>query len=182
MSADEPPERAQQEKDEMMSAYLVEKKHILYLLAAATSNSIDRYGMSWYHNNTSHKLEWCDSERAAEVGNMLWRENMQSLSARYPKESSATLPGCEVGEEVITPDDVNRSNWSTIDPVQVLKAIDCLNYQSCEHESWEASESFAFLRSLKSRAIHALPGYDGAEWGAPEPMRGMVRLGKAVAG
>jgi len=60
--------------------------------------------------------------------------------------------------------------------VQVLKSIDCLDYQSCEHPGWAASEAKAFIDRLQSAAIHALPGYEAAIWGAPEPAANVVSL------
>ncbi len=55
-------------------------------------------------------------------------------------------------------------------------SIRCLDYQSCEHPGWEASESHSFLESLKSAAVSALPGMDAAKWGAPDPQKGVVSL------
>ncbi len=155
-----------------MSAYIVDKNHVLYLLGAADSRSCrGNYGpLTWYHNDEHHKLP-SDDEALAEVGNMLWMENVKSVSARYPNESSGTLPGPKGGGFVITPNDVNRILWDRFDPVQVIKACDCFNYQSCEHEGWKTSEAFAFIESLRHSAWGHLPGYESAEWGAPEPMK-----------
>lgn len=159
-----------------MSAYIVEKNHILYLLAAAESRSVrQNYGpLSWYHNDEHHSLASGDYERAADVGNMLWRENMESVGFRYQGESSATLPGPRFGDSVITTIDVGRVLWNRIDPAQVLKACDCYEYQSCEHPGWKQSEAKAFIGALRRAAWHALPGYEAAEWGAPKPMGGQV--------
>lgn len=100
---------------------------------------------------------------------MLWRENIKSVSHRYPHESSATLPGPRDCEFVITESDFGCVLlWDHFDPAQVLKACDCFEYQSCEHDEWESSEAHAFIQSLRSSAWHALPEYDGAEWGAPK--------------
>lgn len=153
-----------------MSAYIVEKNHIIYLVSAAMCRSLNRCGgnFTWYHRETSHALGCADYERAAEVANMLWRENMKSVSARYPNESSATLPGPKEDMEVIAELDFTRGHWDRFDPVQVLQSINCLGYQSCEHEGWKDSEAHTFLESLKSAAIHSLPGMDAAKWGAPE--------------
>lgn len=97
---------------------------------------------------------------------MLWRENIASVSARYPNESSATLPGPCNEDFVIRPSNC-RNDFGLINPVQVLKSCDCYNYQSCEHEGWMASEAHAFIQALREAAIDALPGYEQAVWGAP---------------
>jgi len=165
-----------------MSAYIVDKTHILYLLAAAQSRVIGRgYGpMRWYWNNESHFIGSPERD-ACDVGNMLWRENMKSVGYRYEGESSATLPGPNDPSSVIEARDL-RHVWNHIDPVQVLKACDCYEYQSCEHKGWEESEAHTFIKFLRKAAWNALPGYDDAKWGAPEPMSGHVISLSALAG
>lgn len=150
-----------------MSAYIVDRNHILYLVAAATSPVIEPTGkFSWFYNGQWHDARSDQPERAAEVANLLWRENIASVSARYPNESSAALPGPGHENFVIVPADF-PALFKAIDPVQVIKSCDCYEYQSCGHEGWKASEAHAFISALRSAAWHALPGYDSAEWGAP---------------
>lgn len=158
-----------------MSAYIVPKNTILFLTLAALSRRIACHGVTWFHNETSHTIRQCDYERAAEVANLLWRENISSVSARYPNESSATLPGSPAGKAVITRRDM-ATVFDEFDPVRVLACCDCYEYQSCEHEGWHTSEAKAFLEGLRSSAICALPGYGECGRGAPEPNRGAVSL------
>lgn len=164
-----------------MSAYLVDKNHIVYLVSAAMSRRLNPHSgdFSWYHrqdasNGKRERLSCADFERAAEVGNMLWMENMKSISHRYPGESSATLPGPVGGSGVIEARDFNVC--FEFNPVQVLQSIRCLDYQSCEHPTWEASESHSFLEALKCAAIAVLPGMEDAKWGSPEPRKGAISL------
>ena len=51
-----------------------------------------------------------------------------------------------------------------IEAVQVLKAIQCYRYQSCEHPGWENSDARRWIDRLESDAIANLPGYDDADW------------------
>lgn len=51
----------------------------------------------------------------------------------------------------------------TPDALVVLKAIDCLEYQSCEHPGWLDSEARVFYQALRRAAITELPGYSDAE-------------------
>jgi hypothetical protein len=140
-----------------MSAYIVSREHILYLLAAATSPVIEAIGkLRWFHDGQWHDVRSDDSERAAEVANLLWRENIASVSARYPNESSATLPGPCHENFVIVPADLHVP-FKAINPMQVIKCCDCYEYQSCEHEGWETSEAYAFISALRTAAWHALP-------------------------
>ncbi len=153
-----------------MSAYIVSKSHIVYLVAAAMSRRLSKqvhYSFSYYHGEARHELKAGDYQAAADMANMLWMENIKSVSARYPSESSATLPG-PVGEDfVVTIADI--PGHVEIDPVQVFKSIDCYSYQSCEHDGWRASAAFAFCESLRKAACSSIIGYDDAAWGAPEP-------------
>ena len=163
-----------------MSAYIVQANHIIYLVTAATTRHLTSSSeFRWCHNGTVHTLPATDHERAADVANMLWRENIASVSARYPGESSATLPGPRVGAGVIAANEFTRVRWTRFEAVQVIKACKCYEYQSCEHAGWETSEAYAFINSLRSSVLRALPGYEAAEWGAPEPefkVRQVVRL------
>ena len=154
-----------------MSAYIVDRHHILYLIAAAlqAERGSDFY---YYHEGKSHRLDRCDYESAADAANMLRQENINSIQHRYPdtQDSLENAPG-PIGETfVIRESEINPFAFR-IDPVQVLKSISCYEYQSCEHPEWEASEAFAFVDALRSTYIAQLPGYDDAEWGAPEPLK-----------
>lgn len=146
-----------------MSAFVVDRDVIRYLVTAATALQ-PRDCIRWYWSDGTFELHGGDYERATAVGNMLWQENLRSVRHRYPNEPDSELPGpCD---ETFVYD---HSAWTEtlIEPVQVLKAIACLRYQACEHPEWEASEAFAFLRSLEQAAIACLPGYERAAWGAP---------------
>lgn len=91
------------------------------------------------------------SKTAGFVGAMLWAENVRSVNHRYSEEEweqpyqFKTLRGVP-------------------NPLAVLKAIACYEYQSCEHEDWEESESYRFCQSLRKAAINKLPGYDEMPW------------------
>lgn len=142
----------------------------MYLISAAIDRAICGGGgaFRWYHDGLHHEIPLGDFATAAEVGNMLWRENIASVSHRYPGESSDTLPGPIDCDFVIEGSDIPVFH-PPIKPVEVLKACKCYEYQSCEHgEAWEQSSAKAFIDSLKEDAIRALPGYEQAAWGPPE--------------
>ena len=160
-----------------MSAYLCDKNHFVYLVAAAMSHNIARHTVSWHWGagaTQRGELRCADFETAADVANMLIRENLASVSFRYAGDkTSDTLPSAGDCSAVTVAD---FHTFYEFVPVQVLKAINCLDYQSCEHDGWRASEARAFLNALQSAAIHSLPGYEAADWGAPEPRTNMVCL------
>lgn len=158
-----------------MSAYICDKNHFVYLVHAATHPRLNPHGGSFsYYHKTPEGLAGRtpvpsgDYQAMIDAAAMLLLENITSVSYRYPGDkSSAKLPG-PTGESFdFTPSDFARMQWHRPEPVQVMKAIACLSYQSCEHPGWQTSEAHSFLRALEQCAIRALPGYDDAEWGAP---------------
>lgn len=125
------------------------------------------HNFHWKGNDDWQTLSAGDLEKGVETANMLKLENVKSVSFRYPNDkSSASLPG-PIGETPIDTHDLFAYGMQ-VNPVQVLKTIACLRYQSCEHPGWKESEAFAFLASLEQSAIRALPGYGECEWGAPD--------------
>ena len=159
-----------------MSAYVCDRGHIDYLIQAALSRRLHPSHSCqtwiWDRNRTAGtykrgELRASDHAEADRVGQMLWDENVASVRFRYGDDDQP-LPGpidCDYQYGRF-----RHSPYVSIDPVQVLKACDCLEYQSCEHDGWDASEAKAFIRSLRSAAWHALPGYEEATWGAPKPL------------
>jgi hypothetical protein len=103
------------------------------------------------------------TETADSVGAMLLRENHESVNFRYDEKPKITI-----GDPYRF-----KQPMKAIEPVQVLKAIACYEYQSCEHPGWEVSEAKEFCEALRIHAINSLPGYDDAAWGIddkqPEP-------------
>lgn len=99
-----------------------------------------------------------------QLGDMLWRENVVSVCFRY-RES--TLP------DVFYRFEPNALN----DPWSLIKQIDCYEYQSCEHDAWEASEAFALVEALRAATLQSLgmpkvqaiyqmeAGWKDAPWG-----------------
>ena len=99
-------------------------------------------------------------ETAGRVGAMLLAENALSVQHRYDSDEPEEPYLCTRFSRPLT-------------PVQVLKAIDCFEYQSCEHPEWKDSEAHAFCQALRGAMIDRLPGYDEADWeitgSVPEP-------------
>jgi hypothetical protein len=145
-----------------MSAYLVSRGHIRYLVEAALR--INREGLgSYYHGEKRHLVT---EETADAIGLMLWDECAKSVGYRYSDEKPEDLPGpCDDGPRFGY---VHRAAWHhSFNPVEVLKSIRCYVYQSCEHAEWETSEAKAFCYALTIAAICRLPGWDAAPWGCP---------------
>lgn len=165
-----------------MSAYVVEAEHVVYLVEAAVSRALARCdggSLSWL--TSDDPVEWavirCTATAAerVSVGNMLWAENVKSVSARYADSKTLNdLPGngLDAAEGyMLTARDFSLYRPQKIDPVQVLKSCSCFRYHSCEHDGWKYSEACRFIESLEHHAIAALPGYEDAVWGAPSRRR-----------
>jgi len=143
-----------------MSAYVVPKAHIATLAFYALGGS-HRIG-----NRFGSMLE---------LANKLAAENQASVNYRY--NEAAPVDAFASENEVVK---LARFDLLT-KPVAILKAIQCLIYQSCEHPAWNESEAKLALAHMRSAAIGELPGYDDAEWSVDEkPAPARVAVVKAV--
>jgi len=97
--------------------------------------------------------------KAHALGECLWYENHLSVWHRYPSGErfhTFYLFPCKDGHFEVP----------ALRPIiEVLKLIECLEYQSSEHEGWETSVAHKFCSDLRNRLINYLPGYDAAPWG-----------------
>ena len=103
-------------------------------------------------------------ETANQVGAMLAAENRRSVDHRYNEtemEDFYTFTRYPGSCDSVTP------GTPGLDPVQVLKAIACYEYQSCEHPEWETSEAHEFCQAVRHATIDRLPGYEAAAWEIP---------------
>lgn len=138
-----------------MSAYVVEAEHINVLLWAA------RYGyrraganLTWAYDNPT-RVNQLTEDNLDQVGQMLVDANTASVNHCYfdnpvhePYEYRYTRP--------------LHTSWSI---VEVLKALHCYEYQTCEPGDWQHTEAHAFCRELQNALVSALSGYDHAPWG-----------------
>jgi hypothetical protein len=136
-----------------MSAYIVSKEHIIYLVTAA--HRIDRLNRCGGYTNLP-----CDAS-------ILWQENVLSVNARYPGDKSDHA--LYTIEEKDIPGIIHLPDLG-----QLAKAVHCYEYQSCEHDGWEDSEAFAWCEKVKYNILQALPGYQNAVWGCPKDKKGEV--------
>ena len=105
------------------------------------------------------------SDSTLRVLNILYKENIKSVNYRYDQSTKLT----------------NFRKVDTIKPVskmQLFKLIECLNYQSCEHDGWESSKAYAMLELLRSHIlkdvlveynttednINGTPAWQKADW------------------
>ena len=128
-----------------MSAFLVSKQHIDALVAFATRLEYGSIPTYYYHKGS------CPFEPASYIGQILWDENNRSVNERYDTNDLPQPYKFAYGTKVLP-------------PVQIIKACNCLDYQSCETPDWKDTRAFAILDAIRERAIRELPGYEEAQW------------------
>ena len=150
-----------------MSAYIVDRNHIRFLVASALHvNERGRfhdYGFRWHDGKSGHQL---DQYNATRIGQMLWDECINSVKYRYPEPNEHGLPGPI--EETFIYEHIPPGPSFEPTPAQIIKAVRCYQYQSCEHPEWETSSAHAFCNELIMGITSLLPDYEEAPWGAPE--------------
>lgn len=142
-----------------MSAFIVSKKHIDEILRAAVALNLCRTScdINGEPITTDLTVDACSA-----LGKVLWRENAKSVAARYDEPLDDQWVHYEFSP-------VLKSSLPFNEHVQAVKYIDCLKYQSCEHEEWPESEAYAFLASFRATLVDLIlrkAGYDAAQWSA----------------
>jgi hypothetical protein len=130
-----------------VSAFLVSDAHISFIVDFANS-ALPKY------NRLPGGAALSDPQG---VGEILHKANVDSVNYRYPQDT------CEPPVWQWKPSGPHAATLENL--VKFLKALDCLEYQSCERNDWEESQAFKIIRTLRGMAINSLPGYDSAPWG-----------------
>lgn len=150
-----------------MSAYIVNPEHIGVLAAYAAVNDCAIY--EW--RMSSHILT------AQNVAKGLALENIRSVAHRYPKDKDGERPGpCLKDADIVEACQIYAGHFAkrlggvvimvedVLEPVQVIKLVRSLDYQSCETDDWPMTLAHRQLQWIMEGAISALPGYDEASW------------------
>lgn len=127
-----------------MSAFIVSDKLLNVILTMAVVKKASYY---WKPNNMRVDI---NRANASEIGQKLLDENFRSVNYRYREKDKA---------ERFEYRAVRSDDYSAVD---VLKAINCLDYQSCETDDWDQSEAWAILDGVKDSMIRSLPGYEAS--------------------
>jgi hypothetical protein len=143
-----------------MSAYLVDKATIDAIVSFAhtkgqsiTVKKLVGPGWTSIHDLDPHT-----------IGHALWTENAKSVAFRYDEPIDETdyayrpvharVDGSKGGVGVLV----------KISAADIVRIIDCLEYQSCEHPEWEESWACDTLRRIKECAVQKLIP-ESAPWG-----------------
>lgn len=110
-----------------MSAFILPDEHINYIvngLALETS-------LASLHNSLSDPILQL-------IGEELIKENYASVNYRYEDNADPEEP-------------FKFQRIGSIHKAQLLKAVRCYDYQSCEHPEWKSSEAYKLITHLEAR-------------------------------
>lgn len=126
-----------------MSAFFVGIDHINAMLTAAQMGevAVTMPGAVGYVN-----CKRLDDSAMTIIGRALIEENMKSLAARYPSDWQEMLPdGFDVEAYRFEEDFCFLTRHKATDGITLAR---CYDYQSCEHDEYEASWAHRFLHGL----------------------------------
>ncbi len=119
-----------------MSAFIVNDYHI---------NALVTYGLQAKAEYWTGKERVRFSEDTAwALASKLYRANVKSVNFRYGERNRTN---------VFKYATVKISHLSAAD---IVKACDCLDYQSCELASWDRSEARKILQAIREEAVRVL--------------------------
>ena len=155
-----------------MSAYMVSRNHIGFLVAAAVRDERFRYRF----DGEIRRVSGSNTDQLTAIGQMLFDENRRSIEARYPdtlEDFAANAP--RDGDDDDFTYEHSRELFWQFKPLQIIQSVACYQYQACEHDGWGESEAKAFTDDLRLEATSALIRTDGSlVWGAPDPQAGIL--------
>ena len=143
-----------------MSAFICSALHIKTIAVHATEKSFNGY---YPLINVAPKGEGIELSDATTVARILMAENIKSIDYRYPDNEGSYSAEYSIGS--VTEQDRSRIDMIAFTPVELLKLIHCLNYQSCGHSTWQESLAYCILKAFERSLLRRLPGYDEAPWG-----------------
>lgn len=132
-----------------MSAFMVEDIHIQVLVGAALEfdgnmayyDKAQPQGMDYAEWNEWHKEHQKEANlgTANDTGQMLYDANLASIEARY---------GDRWPQEPRKPFAYKASFITMLDPVKMLGAIRCFDYQACEVSNYDLTEAAQYTKAL----------------------------------
>lgn len=93
-----------------------------------------------------------DEKAAAQWATRLKAANEAAFLCRYKNEPASPPEPCSFDPEMPC----------TLSLVEVLVALNCIDYQCCELPTWESSPEARLVQWIRNAAISALPGYRAA--------------------
>lgn len=139
-----------------MSAFLVDPTTIGILAAYAEKHNLLGYA-------PCHTITAYDAVTAAQT---LAKCNIESVEHRYPGSNAAQdYMGITRNDYIAFCVQESGKPLPKLSIVQIAKHCDCLDYQSCEIDSWYDSDGYKILTAIRNKLLKQLPDYELAEWG-----------------
>lgn len=140
-----------------MSAYMVHEEHINVMVWAAVElASPSDIGPVFHYapasGANSVKVSRLERDSMNKAGQMLVDANAASMAARYGEEDHGYT---------YTYARPKRTDWQ---PVDVLSALSCFEYQACEVRDFDTTEAARFCDALRHGLIRRLPNMDATPW------------------
>lgn len=133
-----------------MSAFIVNDYHVNALVSYGVANRAQ------YWSDKNRQWVYFNDETAPALASRIYRANVCSVNRRYGERTRAA--GFKFQP-------VSIGHLSAAD---IIRACDCLDYQSCETDSWDRSEAKKTLWAIREKAIQALATCSRA-WHLDEP-------------
>ena len=143
-----------------MSAFICMPEHFGILAAHAARNGCVLH--AWKESAST-------SIQSARIARELARENIRSVTHRYPDDKDGERPGpalkdADIEEAAAIYAVYFMAKPQGLAPVQIIKLCDCYAYQSCETEDWRDSAAYAQIDMIKDDAVRRITGYYDADW------------------
>jgi len=116
-----------------VSAYIVDRAHIDVLVQGLAESEI---------------VTEVDPD---ELGRILWRENLASVAYRYPNDGDGERPGPMDFRDNDVETYIYRRPTKPISRGALMAAVECYDYQSCEHPGWRISQARTWAHDLYAR-------------------------------
>lgn len=128
-----------------MSSWVLDRDHISGMLQAT---HLTREGAYVYFDGEAYYIK--QGGDLSVPGQILMDETYRQVNGRYDSEDKAP-------KFFVVP-------VKHLEPVQIIKLINCWRYQSCDLDDYKDTHAWAIATALRDAAISGLPGYDEADW------------------
>lgn len=136
-----------------MSAFIMSDDEISVIVSYFVHTKATIHGEgAWL--KIGDKYDYLNYDHAAEVAKILKDENIRSVNARYNDDSASEF-------------NFEYDPTAHKRPVgNIIGALDCLEYQSCETDDWETTNAYEIIQGLRKHLLKTIAEKEGTyTWG-----------------